>query len=78
VRAGSPYIVGERGPELFVPNSSGTIVPGATSTGSALGGATYVFNFPNYVGDRQTLIDEVRRGLFEVGRRNPGALPGTA
>ena len=27
VRAGKPYIVGERGPELFVPNSAGTIVP---------------------------------------------------
>lgn len=25
--AGSPYIVGERGPELFMPNSSGSIVP---------------------------------------------------
>jgi len=27
VSAGSPYIVGERGPELFVPSRSGTIVP---------------------------------------------------
>jgi len=27
VSAGTPYIVGERGPELFVPNSSGAIVP---------------------------------------------------
>lgn len=27
VAGGSPYIVGERGPELFVPNSSGRIVP---------------------------------------------------
>gem|GEM_PF-2173226 len=27
VNNGSPYIVGERGPELFVPNSSGTIIP---------------------------------------------------
>ena len=27
VSAGSPYIVGERGPELFVPGRSGTIVP---------------------------------------------------
>jgi len=78
VRAGSPYIVGERGPELFVPNSSGTIVPGATSTGSALGGSTYVFNFPNYVGTRDDLIAEVRKGLFEVSRRNPGAIPGAA
>ena len=27
VSAGQPYIVGERGPELFMPNSSGSIVP---------------------------------------------------
>jgi TP901 family phage tail tape measure protein len=27
VSSGSPYIVGEQGPELFVPNYSGTIVP---------------------------------------------------
>jgi hypothetical protein len=26
-RAGMPHIVGERGPELFVPNSTGTVVP---------------------------------------------------
>lgn len=31
VDAGSPYLVGERGPELFVPNSSGTVVPGGGS-----------------------------------------------
>lgn len=27
VSSGSPYLVGERGPELFVPGSSGTVVP---------------------------------------------------
>jgi len=27
VTAGKPYLVGERGPELIVPNSSGTVVP---------------------------------------------------
>ena len=27
VSAGSPYLVGERGKEIFVPNSSGTIIP---------------------------------------------------
>ena len=27
VSAGSPYVVGERGPEMFVPNASGAIVP---------------------------------------------------
>ena len=39
VSKGSPYIVGERGPELFVPNSSGNIVPN-----NAMGGANIVVN----------------------------------
>ena len=27
ISAGTPYIVGERGPELIIPNSSGTVIP---------------------------------------------------
>jgi hypothetical protein len=37
VTSGTPYVVGERGPELFVPGASGSIVPN-----SALGGGTVV------------------------------------
>ena len=39
VSGGSPYIVGEKGPELFVPGSSGNIVPN-----NAMGGANIVVN----------------------------------
>ena len=39
VSGGSPYIVGEKGPELFVPGSSGNIVPN-----HAMGGANVVVN----------------------------------
>lgn len=39
VMGGSPYIVGERGPELFVPGRSGTIVP---NNQLGAGGATSV------------------------------------
>jgi len=38
VSAGTPYIVGERGQELFVPNQSGTIIP-ADRTQQMLSGA---------------------------------------
>ncbi|MCA3761504.1 MAG: hypothetical protein IN804_00930, partial [Cutibacterium sp.] len=39
VSAGQPYIVGEVGPELFVPPASGSIVPNhALGTGAAGGG----------------------------------------
>jgi hypothetical protein len=34
VSGGTPYIVGEKGPELFVPNSSGNIVPNHAMGGS--------------------------------------------
>jgi tape measure domain-containing protein len=37
VRGGSPYMVGERGPELFVPSRSGSITPN-----HALGGSTTI------------------------------------
>jgi hypothetical protein len=40
VFAGSPYVVGERGPELFVPSVSGQIVP----SGGGMGGVTIVQN----------------------------------
>ena len=33
VKAGQPYIVGERQPELFIPNRSGTILPSANMGG---------------------------------------------
>lgn len=45
VSAGQPYIVGEKRPELFVPNTSGTILPSVPS-----GGATAEFNV-NIIGN---------------------------
>ena len=41
-RAGSPYIVGEKGPELFVPGSSGTVIPNdrMNQMGGSAGGPT--------------------------------------
>lgn len=42
VTAGHPYMVGEVGPELFIPRQSGTILPHSQSTPMA--GPTIVFN----------------------------------
>jgi hypothetical protein len=36
VSANSPYLVGERGAELFVPNSSGTIIPNGGGAGTTI------------------------------------------
>lgn len=43
-KAGTPYVVGEEGPELFVPNQSGTVIPNdeMASGGSGMGGQTNV------------------------------------
>jgi phage-related minor tail protein len=41
VGPGAAYVVGERGPELFVPAGNGDILPGARTAGS---GARIVFN----------------------------------
>jgi len=40
VTAGRTYLVGERGPELFVPNASGTIIPNGALQGMSGGGRT--------------------------------------
>lgn len=37
VRADMRYLVGERGPEMFVPNTDGTIIPNNVLTGKAVG-----------------------------------------
>ncbi len=48
VAAGRPYIVGDGGgPELFVPNTSGRVVPNGQF--SPASGATVIFNGPLYV-----------------------------
>jgi tape measure domain-containing protein len=41
VTGGKPYIVGERGPEWFVPSQSGTVLPNGTSPG---GGGAVIHN----------------------------------
>jgi lambda family phage tail tape measure protein len=46
VSGNSPYLVGERGPELFVPNRSGTIVPTNQLANAIGGGQTVNYNGP--------------------------------
>lgn len=54
VSAGSPYVVGEAGPELFVPKGSGSIVPN-----DKLGGNTYNINVSTGVGDPRQIGQQV-------------------
>ena len=86
VAANQPYIVGERGRELFIPNSSGTIIPNneLNSPGSFSGSGrgdnievTFNINtidatdFDQLLTTRQDLIvGLINRGLAERGKRS--------
>jgi hypothetical protein len=55
VSAGVPYLVGERGPELIVPKSAGTVVPNG-----AFGGVTIVNNIDSRA-DRSAISADIQR-----------------
>ena len=59
VVSGQSYVVGERGPEMFIPNQSGTIIP-ADKTSS---GATFNFTFNGDVSDKSQLIAEIKQAI---------------
>lgn len=60
VTAGQPYIVGERGPELFVPKGSGQIVPQKVTGRTAGGGLKVVVN--NYTSGETETTQQTRQG----------------
>lgn len=64
VQQGSPTLVGERGPELFVPNGAGKIVNGADTKSSMGGGGVSVVQNLNFaVGITNTVRAEVMNML---------------
>jgi phage-related minor tail protein len=67
VRGRTPYMVGERGPELFVPGRSGSIVP---NHALAAGGVTVNIYAP--IGSERDLENMVVSALTNV--RNRGGL----
>lgn len=70
VMAGRPYIVGERGPELMVPNTSGTVIKNSDLS-SGGGGRGYQDNRVITIDARGAQIgvgEEVRRALIEYDR----------
>lgn len=66
VSYGSSYIVGERGPELFVPGRSGSIVPNG-----ALGGRVVNISTVNVYGvqDADNMLDQIERAADRRGMR---------
>lgn len=67
VSGGSPYVVGEQGPELFVPHASGTIVPNnkMAGGGASSGGVTVNYNIAAGVSRAELvpILDQERRRL---------------
>ena len=53
-RITGPSIVGENGPELFIPSGAGTIIPNQRMNDYASGGAQQVFNGP-YIANMQAI-----------------------
>ena len=72
-QAGSPYIVGERGPELFVPNSSGKVIPNHKLGGTG-GGVTVVQNINFATGIQASVRSEVLQLLPAIAQVSKGAM----
>jgi hypothetical protein len=54
VAGGRPYLIGEKGPELFVPGSKGNVVPN-----NAMGGNTYQITVQAGVGDPRAIGQQI-------------------
>jgi hypothetical protein len=59
VAARKAYMIGERGPELFIPSTSGQIVPNNQLTSPGGGGPNYTINVTAGVGDPVRIGEEV-------------------
>lgn len=77
--ARQPYLVGERGPELIVPNSASTVM-NSNNTRSALGGGgdtTIVQNINISTGVQQTVRSEIRSLMPEIANTAKAAVADT-
>jgi len=73
VSSGSPYLVGENGPELFMPNRSGSIIPDTSMSGS--GGGVNVYQTINVsTGVQQTVRAEIQSLLPQISNAAKAAV----
>jgi hypothetical protein len=64
VMANTPYIVGERGSELFVPDTNGTIIPnGASASAQQM---NIIVNVSGSVTTERQLVEQIRVGLLKA------------
>lgn len=71
VSGGRPYIVGERGPELFVPGASGAIVPNSALAGA---GANVTVTLNVSTGVQQTVRAEIASLMPQISESVKGAV----
>ena len=71
VSGGTPYLVGERGPELMVPAGNGTVVPNNALGGS---GVTVVQNINVTTGVQQTVRAEIANLLPQISNAAKSAV----
>jgi hypothetical protein len=73
VSAGSPYVVGERGPELMIPNQSGMVMPNSALGRGGAGGVTMapVYNI-NAAGADAGTVERIQRVLATHARMISG------
>jgi len=79
VQGNKPYLVGERGPEMFMPSQTGTIIPNGNMNGGSKN-VNVTFNietidstgFDELLTERKsTITNIIRDAAFEKGERSP-------
>jgi len=71
VSGNKPYIVGERGPEMFIPNRSGTVIPNKNMGG---GGVTVNQTINVTTGVQQTVRNEIQTLLPQIAEASKAAV----
>lgn len=67
VSANTPYIVGEKGPELFMPSKSGTIIPNQNLPSGGGGGSTFNISVDARGStDPEAVRQQVQQGILEA------------
>jgi hypothetical protein len=77
VSGGVSFLVGEQGPEIFTPSTSGTITPNGRMAAGG-GPVVNVYVGGSLLGSLADVTEAVRRGLTNTGRLDVSALGGRA
>jgi hypothetical protein len=69
VSANKTYMVGEKGPEMFVSSTAGTIIPNDKLSSAGVGGGAVINVYPSERMDERALASVVSRNLVWSMRR---------